>query len=138
MTSRVILDTGPLVAFLNKRDRYHRWAAEQLAQLEPPLYTCEGVISEACFLLATYASGSETVLELVHRELVKISFRLEDEVMAIKKLLARYEDIGVSLTDACLVRMAELDERGVVLTLDSDFRVYRKHERHVIPTIMPE
>ena len=51
MKRQVILDTGPLVAFLNSRDRYHDWAKAQWAQTGPPRSTCEAVVSEACFLL---------------------------------------------------------------------------------------
>ena len=49
--TRIIIDTGPLVAYFNRRDRWHRWAAEQMAALNPPLVTCEPVLTEACFLI---------------------------------------------------------------------------------------
>jgi len=51
MRRRVVVDTGPLVAFLDKRDRHHDWAVSQWSQIEAPLLTCESVLSEACFLL---------------------------------------------------------------------------------------
>jgi hypothetical protein len=44
----------------------------------------------------------------------------------------------MSLADACLVRMSELAPRAAVLTLDGDFRVYRRNGRQAIPVIMPE
>lgn len=50
-TREILLDTGPIVAFLNKRDQYHEWVIEQFAELLPPFYTCEAVLSEACYLL---------------------------------------------------------------------------------------
>jgi len=49
--TRFAIDTGPLVAFLNARDTFHRWAMETLDTVAPPLHTCESVISEACFLV---------------------------------------------------------------------------------------
>jgi len=49
-----VLDTGPLVALLNRRDRYHRWTAEQWAEVEPPVLTCEAVLTEA------WSNGSRT------------------------------------------------------------------------------
>jgi len=138
MKPKVLVDTGPLVAFFNRRDRYHSWAVAQLAAVEPPVYTCEAVLSETCFLLATHSRGGEAVLELIYRGLVMTPFRLQDEVIAVRKLLARYTNVTISLADACLVRMTELYEDRAVLTLDRDFKVYRKHGRQVIPTIMPE
>ena len=43
---KVVIDTGPIVAFLNKRDSYHNWARELFDRIEPPVYSCESVISE--------------------------------------------------------------------------------------------
>jgi predicted nucleic acid-binding protein len=132
-----LLDTGPLVAFLNRRDRYHAWAKRYLDESEPPLLTCEAVLSEACFLLRGYERGPETVIDLVDRGLLAVSLNLEKEAAPLKRLLARYAGVPMSLADACLVRMSELHPDAVLLTLDSDFRIYRKNRRAVIPTSMP-
>ena len=58
MKKQVIVDTGVLVAILNKNDRYHNWAVQQFADIEPPLLTCEAVIYESCFLLRDYQRAS--------------------------------------------------------------------------------
>ena len=137
MTKHVLLDTGPLVAFLNRRDRYHAWAKAQLATVEPPLATCEAVLSEACFLLRDLPGGSQAIVDLVRRELVVISFSLRDEVTPVGNLMTRYANVPMSLADACLVRMVELNAGGAVMTLDSDFDIYRTHRRRVIPRLMP-
>ena len=137
MRSQVLLDTGPLVAFLNRRDRHHAWATAQLSRIAPPLLTCEAVISEACFLLRRLQNASGTVLNLIEQDLIKAPFRLQETITSVKRLMTRYANIPMSLADACLVRMAEQYPEGVLLTCDSDFRVYRKHRRQVIPTIMP-
>lgn len=133
----VIIDTGPLVAFLNKNDAYHQWTLAQFGALKPPLLTCEAVISETCFLLKNYEGGIDNVLAFLSRQLLTIPFRLEDELSALATLLDKYKDLPMSLADACLVRMAEKTTDGVVLTLDSDFKTYRKHKRQVVPTITP-
>jgi predicted nucleic acid-binding protein len=74
MKRQVILDTGPLVAFLNGRDRCHEWAMLQWAQIDPPLLTCEAVLSEACFLLRGIEGGQAAVLELLRRGVVHLAF----------------------------------------------------------------
>lgn len=135
---RVILDTGPLVAFLNKKDRYHEWAMAQFATMSPPLLTCEAVISESCFLLRRFENGAANVIELLDRQLLAIPFRLEDELSSIKELVGRFRDVPMSLADACLVRMAEQITDSLVFTLDRDFKIYRKNKRKVIPTLMPK
>ena len=134
---RVILDTGPLVALLNRRDRYHKWAADQWSRAAPPLFTCEPVLAEACFLVQPFAGGQAAVLDLVHRGVVDLSFHLTDEASSVSRLLHKYRDARMSLAAGCLVRMAELHAEGVVLTLDSDFGIYRKNGRQVIPSITP-
>jgi len=134
---KVILDTGPLVALLNHRDTYHDWARAQFTQIEPPLLSCEAVISETCFLLRALRDGPRCVLETLNRGVVEIPFRLTEEADAVARLLTRYASVPMSLADACLVCMAEQFAKSTVITLDSDFHVYRKQGRHVVPTIMP-
>jgi len=133
-----LIDTGPIVAFLNQRDRHHRWAVDALATVAPPALTCEAVLSEAAYLVRGLPGGPEKVLELVARGMVKPTFRLEAEVTAVKALLSRYRSARIDLADACLVRMTEqLD--AVLLTLDTEFRdIYRRHGRSAIPVVLPE
>lgn len=137
MTRGVIVDTGPLVAYLNKRDTWHEWAVGQLATIEPPLETCEAVISEATFLLRADPRGSDALLALLERDLLLCTFHLDESVEHVRRLMKRYQDVPMSLADACLVRITEERRVSKVLTLDSDFRRYRRLGRQVIPLISP-
>ena len=137
MKRHVILDTGPLVAFLNGRDKYHTWATLQWAQIEPPLLTCEAVLSEACFLLRANGHGQAAVLELLNRDVLHLPFRLDEHIGQIKSLLKKYSDVPMSLADACIVRMLEMYGDSTVLTVDADFRIYRKNKRQAIPLLSP-
>lgn len=134
----VLLDTGPLVALLSRRDNAHQWARTQFAALAAPFLTCEAVLSEACFLLRRYRGGPDGVLRLLESGAVKIGMRLADEASAVRKLYERYSNVPASLADACLIRMSEQFESCLVLTLDSDFHVYRRHGRRTIPVLRPE
>ena len=138
MITNIIIDTGPLVALLNKRDKFHEWSKEKLKNIEPPLLTCESVISEACFLLRNIQNGPVSLIELLAREMIVISFSLHEEIENVKKIISKYSDISISLADACLVRMSEKFPRTLVFTIDSDFRIYRKENRKVIRCILPE
>lgn len=137
MRRRVLLDTGPLVAFLNRHDHHHDWAVERLTGIEPPLLTCEAVLAEACHLVRRAPNGARAVAEMVADGLIQLPFRLGAEAERIRHLLGRYADVPMSLADACLVRLAEIEAGSAVLTLDSDFHVYRMHGRQVIPLIAP-
>ncbi len=134
---RFILDTGPLVALLNRRDRHHRWAWDQWERMEAPLFTCEPVIAEACFLVQGIEGGPAAVLDFVRRGVLDLSFRVAEESAAVAGLMRKYHDVPMSLADGCLVRIAERHADGVVVTLDSDFKVYRKNGRQLIPTVTP-
>ena len=138
MKRRVILDTGPLVAFINGRDKYHKWAILQWAQIEPPLLTCEAVLSEACFLLGSLDDGQTAVLELLQRRILHAPFKVIEHVNQITWLLQKYSNVPMSFADACLVRMTEVYAESLVLTLDTDFSIYRKNKRHVIPILLPQ
>ncbi len=138
MTSHVLLDTGPLVASINRNDRFHQWACARFGEIAPPLLTCEPVLAESCFLLRAYPRGGAAVLELLHRGIVKVAFRVEDHVQSIAKLMSKYADMSMSLADACLVRMSELDSQAAIMTLDTDFRIYRRHGRQTIPLLTPK
>lgn len=137
MSTVVLVDTGPLVAYLNARDRYHDWAKEQLGQVRPPLVTCEAVLSEVLFLLRGQRAAQAAVMGFVESGLLRLPFALQDEAAAVSKLLQRYAEVPMSLADSCLVRMSEQHGSAVVLTLDSDFAIYRRHRRQVVPTIRP-
>ena len=100
MKRKVILDTGPLVALLNLRDTYHNWAKAQFAEIEPPLLSCEAVISEACFLLRALHGGTRTVLDLLNRGIVEIPFHLDEEADPVMHLLTRYASVPMALADA--------------------------------------
>lgn len=137
MKAPILLDTGPLVALLHRRDKYHAWAKAQAEQLSAPLITCEPVLTEACFLLGKLPGGNNAVLEMVEGGLLEVGLQVSGEITALKKLMARYADVPMSLADACLVRLSEKYVNGVVFTLDSDFRIYRRHGRQVIATLLP-
>jgi len=122
---------------INRRDRYHQWAVAQWEQSRGPLLTCEAVLTEACFLLNRTAGQGKAVMDLVVRGSVAVALDVADNARPIARLLKKHADVPMSLADACLVRMAELHDESIVLTLDSDFRIYRKNRRQVIPTLMP-
>jgi uncharacterized protein len=133
-----LIDTGPLVAALNGRDKFHEWARHVLGGVRPPLLTCEAVLSEAAYLLRGVRGGPVALLELVTRGLVRCSFRLEDEATAVRQLLTKYAPVRIDFADACLIRMSEAQVDCELLTLDREFRdVYRRRGRQVIPTVMP-
>lgn len=129
-----IADTGFLVAFGNRRDRYHDWAVGLAAEVSTPLLTCEAVLAETAFHLGNVS----LVLAMVREGLVRLAFDCKAHLAQISALATRYEDQSPDLADLCLIRMSEIYPMHPVITVDKkDFRIYRRNKRDVIPLVCP-
>lgn len=139
MPRRYLVDAGPLVALLVRRDQFHLWSVSHFKQARAPLATCEAALAEAEHILERIEPGaSEKLRSLLETGAIRIEFSLREEIVAVCKLQRRYANIAMSLADACLVRMAELNEEALLFTTDNDFRIYRKSNRKVIPLVIPQ
>ena len=133
-----IVDTGPLIAFFDRSERYHRWVTDRISKLEMPLLVCEPVLVEASYLLRRNSRTPDFLFELVQNRALKVAFRIDEHVGALRKLLQKYRDTPISLADACIVLMAEIHGSHSVLTLDSDFFIYRTSNRAPLSLIYPD
>jgi predicted nucleic acid-binding protein len=93
------------------------------------------VLSETFHLLE--ARGEPALAALLHRRSVVSAFDLDEDVERTLKLMEKYSDAPMSLADACLVRMTETMDDPLLLTTDTDFRIYRRHSRHAVPCVTP-
>lgn len=134
----VVVDAGPIVAWLNRGDAHHPWARAQFERLRPPLLTCEAVLAEAAFLVEYAGGDPATIAALTANGVFRLAPVLAEEAGAVLQLMRRYRNFPMWLADACLVRLSELAPNAVVFTLDADFRIYRRRGRAVIPVLMPE
>ena len=137
MGNPVVLDAGPLAALINRDDQFHEWAVARLKETRGELLTCDAVISECYFILRQNPWGIIALLSYLEEGVVRLDFDLNGNLSAVCTLMRKYRDVPMSLADACLVRMSEIHDRARVFTLDSDFRVYRRHGRQSIPLIYP-
>ena len=133
-----LLDTGPLVSFLAAGLRHHAWAVEQWKRLRPPLLTCEPVLTEAAYLLKREGREADALFALLDRGAIRIALAVQEEQADLRALMHRYRNKPMSLADACLVRLSEIHTAGEVFTMDSDFRVYRRHGNRVIAVLTPD
>jgi predicted nucleic acid-binding protein len=136
--NQVIVDAGPLIETLVPGAQYHEWVTRQWQRLEPPFLTCESVLSEAAFVLEREGSDPDLILEMVDRGFLKISLAVKDHTSELRRLMRKYRKQPMSLADACVVRLSELYAQAIVLTLDSDFTVYRRHGNKIIPLLRPD
>jgi predicted nucleic acid-binding protein len=121
----VLLDTGVIVALLDRTERNHAVCAEAVEEAAAPLLTCEAVIAESCYLLRGHRGAAEAILENVKTGVFQIPLQLTQAAAPIQRLFRKYRDREMDLADACLVHLAGEFETGDILTFDSDFEIYR-------------
>ena len=137
MSEPVLLDTGPLVAFLDRRDEHHRWAYKQFGELPFPFFTCEAVLTEASHLLHRAGADLSLIFNLLHSGALQVAYAIQPESQTLQALLTQYRNVPMDLADACLVRMAENYRECRILTVDSDFFVYRTQTGKALDVIAP-
>lgn len=132
-----VVDAGPLVSLIDASDRDHGWSKRALGGLHPPLVTCEAVLSEALFLLRKDPAAPRKISVLFERGLLVSHPILDSEPAPVFALMQTYRDVPMSLADACVVRLSEKIRGATVITLDSDFSIYRRHRREKISLLLP-
>jgi predicted nucleic acid-binding protein len=129
-----ILDAGPLIAALDRHDEHHHWACGVLERLGPPFYSCPEAIAEAAALTGQAAA----IVAMIQSGEIVLNFDLADQAAGVLSLLKKYADREMDLADACIVRMTELMRNCQVVTVDrTDFAVYRRNGREIIPIVAP-
>ena len=135
MNRITLVDTGPLVAAFDSRDQHHDEAVQILKEIPLPLLTCEPVVVETCFLLSKYPGALQRLGSWLKLSRVQIPFRMIEESKQVFSLMKKYQNLPMSLADACLVVMAENSPQGRVFTFDRHFKVYRTPSRRIVKTI---
>ena len=135
--SAVLLDAGPLVAYLDGEEQHHAWAREMFEALKEPLFVCEAVLTETCFLLADQPRAIAKISDYLDRGLLVIIPVGAVAQPRIFALMEKYRQVPMSYADACLLWLAETHTRSRVFTLDSDFGIYRLERARRVPLIAP-
>jgi predicted nucleic acid-binding protein len=121
----VLIDTGVIVALLDRSEQRHVECVRVCRQLESALITCEAVVAEACYLLRNLRNASRVVLANVEAGIFQVPYRLAGRGAAVMELMGKYANIPMDFADACLVDMATQYQIPRILTLDKDFAFYR-------------
>ena len=121
----ILLDTGVIVALLDRSEKLHRKCAEAVRKLDAPLITCEAVMAESCYLVRNLPGAPEAIIANVSEGIFQIPFQLSRESVGVGSILRKYRDRAIDLADACLIHLANEFETGDIFTLDKDFQIYR-------------
>ena len=121
----VLLDTGVIVALLDRSERYHSICVEAVGATRSPLVTCESVIAESCYLLRRLTGAAESVLENVAAGIFQMPLPLGACAQDLQRIFRKYRDREIDLADAHLIQLATELGTGSIFTLDRDFSIYR-------------
>lgn len=122
----VLVDTGPLVALLDRSDPHHLSCRETFSSLDDSLVTVWPVVTEAIYMLRAYWQAQDALWEMIESGAVQILLLGIDDIPRMRELMRKYRDLPMDLADAGLVRVAERERLRRIFTLDRrDFQVYR-------------
>jgi uncharacterized protein len=102
MVRTTIVDTGALIASINKKDQYHRWAQKRAKKLPLPFLTCEAVLSEVWFLLRRFPIEQEKVLRLLEKKEIVVELHADCQVFSTDADFNVYRRHGDQIIPALL------------------------------------
>src|SRR5207247_2288242 len=141
MHASALIDTGAILALLDRTDRWHKLCVDTFQQLRLPLITSEAVLTELFHLVGDDRKEVESAWRFVRCGAVVLAPIEDGELPQIQALMARYWDRPMDFADATLVYLAERERLSTVFTVDhSDFQTYRMKGRRrfrVLPTSRP-
>ena len=130
INSDVVVDTGPLVAILDRSDKYHSICLETLKIIRPPMWTTWPVLTEVAWLIRDQPKGLQRLWTLVDTGLLKIAVLPDSCLSEMSTIQKRFSTLELQLADMSLVLVAERDEKSIIFTLDRrDFSVIQKKSR---------
>lgn len=128
--THVIVDTGPLVAILDRSDHHHVICLETLKIIQPPMWTTWPVLTEVAWLIREQPKGLQRLWTLVETGLLRIANLPESCLSEMAQIQKRFPTLHLQLADMTLLLVAERDERKTIFTLDRrDFSVIQKKSR---------
>lgn len=133
----VLVDAGPLVAFLDRSDAHHQSVADALAKLREPLLTVWPPVVEAMYLLSFAPQAQDALWEILETGVVNLLPLAHSDLPRMRELMEKYRDLPMDMADAALVHVAEREGLRRILTLDKrDFSVYRPARKGAF-TLLP-
>jgi predicted nucleic acid-binding protein len=133
-----LIDTGPLVGFLDESDQWHDYAVEEFPRVNFPAYTCEAVLSEACYILRANPEAVAAILAMVDSGALVVLPVFPEGASYTREVIQKYSG-RTDLADAALLWLAESNAGLSILTTDKkDFSRYRlktsgRHLRLICP-----
>jgi len=130
-----LIDAGPLIALFNKNDKYHEKIKELIKNYKGLLTTSWPVITEVCHMLDFNIGAQIDFLKWIKLGGLKVEDIETEEIHKIIKLSEKYSDIPMDLADATLIIISERLGIKEIITIDSDYYIYRTTQREMLINI---
>ena len=130
-----LIDAGPMIALFNSDDKYHAGIIDFLKTYKGTLTTSWPVITEVCYMLSYNTNVQIDFLKWIDRGGVKIEDIRESDIERIIKLSQKYSDIPMDLVDASLIIISERLKAKDIITIDSDYYIYRTLDKEMLTNI---
>ncbi len=141
MAADALIDTGAILALLDRTDRWHGLCMDAFQHLRLPLVTSEAVLAELFHLVGDSRHEMETAWKFIRSGAIRLAVIDESELPEIQTLMLRYWDCPMDFADATLVYLARRETLSTVFTVDHpDFNTYRIEGRkkfRIFPTTRP-
>ena len=126
MRGNALIDTGAILAMLDRTDRWHQACVDSYRQMRLPLLTSEAVLTELFRLIGDGRAEMEAAWALVRSGVIVLATIEDAELRDVHTPMSRYWDRPMDFADATLVYLAKRERLSTILTVDhADFDTYR-------------
>jgi predicted nucleic acid-binding protein len=130
MRADALIDSGAIVAMLDRGDQWHRICVDSFRQLRTPLLTSEAVLTELFHLVGDDQREMESAWKFIRSGAIELAGIDQTELPQIHELMSRYRDRPMDFADATLVHLAGRESLTTIFTVDfADFETYRVNGR---------
>ena len=138
--ARALVDTGAVVALVNRADWHHAAAVDWFKSFRGELLTTDAVVTETAYVLAASPSHQRAALVWFERARTAGLLRVEpiDDYAALARIIGQYAALPCDYADATLIALAERSGVSAIATVDQrDFSVYRIRRRKRFQILLP-
>lgn len=134
--TKILIDSGPLIALFNHKDKYHAASVEFIKTNRSELITTLVSVTETLHLLDFNRNAQADFLSWANAGAIVIEPITLSDFSRIRALILKYSDLPIDFADACLVFLGEKLNISKIATIDRDFDVYRTNDKKPFTTLV--
>ncbi|MFO7626304.1 MAG: hypothetical protein R6V62_03485 [Candidatus Fermentibacteraceae bacterium] len=135
MPDFILVDAGPLIALFDRDDKYHDRIVDFIKEAKYKFITTTAVVTEVTHMLDFSVNAQIDFLEWIMKEGVILQEISQRDVSRIIGLTKKYSDRPMDFADATLVIAAEQTGVRQIMSIGSDFDIYRLPGKVKIRTV---